>query len=336
MDPITQGVVGAAVTQTAVNKRELAKAALVGAIGGMAPDLDVFIRSSTDPLLALEFHRHFTHAFAFIPVGGLLCALVLYPLFSRWSKTPFYKLYAWATLGYATHALLDVCTSYGTQVFWPFSNYRMSIDIISVIDPLFTIPLLVCTVLAVVLKSKHSLSIGLVWAACYLSFGAYQHSRAIQAGQALANSRGHEVLRLHAKPSFANLFVWKTIYEAKNTFYVDAVRVVLGGTKVWEGEARPKLNIETDLSWVDIESQYAKDLERFSWFSDGYVALDESNPNRVVDIRYSLLPNEIKALWGIELNSEAALDEHVVYFSSHERAAESSEKLMNMIFNAQK
>src|SRR5690606_29471703 len=46
----------------------------LGALGGMAPDLDVIIRSASDPLLALEYHRHFTHSLAFIPIGGLLVA----------------------------------------------------------------------------------------------------------------------------------------------------------------------------------------------------------------------------------------------------------------------
>ena len=57
MDPVSQGVVGAAFAQTAARRGQLATVAWYGALGGMAPDLDVLFQSPTDPLLFLEFHR---------------------------------------------------------------------------------------------------------------------------------------------------------------------------------------------------------------------------------------------------------------------------------------
>ncbi len=79
MDPVTQGVLGAVVTQVKVPREQLLQGACIGALAGMAPDLDVLIRSATDPLLAIEFHRHFTHSLLFIPIGALICSLVFYP-----------------------------------------------------------------------------------------------------------------------------------------------------------------------------------------------------------------------------------------------------------------
>jgi len=75
MDPFTQGIVGGLAAQSAAGRVQLVKAAAIGALGGMAPDLDIFIASSHDPLLYLEFHRHFTHSLLFIPIGGMLCGL---------------------------------------------------------------------------------------------------------------------------------------------------------------------------------------------------------------------------------------------------------------------
>ena len=83
MDPLTQGTLGAALPVAVAPRREAAVAAGLGCLAGMAPDLDVLIRSAEDPLLFLEYHRHFTHALVFIPIGGLLCALVLHGLFAR-------------------------------------------------------------------------------------------------------------------------------------------------------------------------------------------------------------------------------------------------------------
>ena len=57
MDPVSQGVVGAAFAQTAAKRTTLATVAWYGALGGVAPDLDVLFQSSTDPLLFLELHR---------------------------------------------------------------------------------------------------------------------------------------------------------------------------------------------------------------------------------------------------------------------------------------
>ena len=75
MDPLTQGALGAALPQATRNKGQIGIAGLLGFASGMAADLDFLIRSDTDPLMFLVYHRQFTHSLVFIPVGGLLCAL---------------------------------------------------------------------------------------------------------------------------------------------------------------------------------------------------------------------------------------------------------------------
>ena len=84
MDPITQGVLGASLPQSAARRSEVAIAGLLGFLAGMSADLDVLIRSSADPLLFLEYHRQFTHSLVFIPVGGLICSLILYFLIDHY------------------------------------------------------------------------------------------------------------------------------------------------------------------------------------------------------------------------------------------------------------
>ena len=68
MDPLTQGVVGAALPQATRRKTQVGIAGAFGFVAGMAADLDVLIRSETDPLLFLEYHRQFTHSLIFVPV----------------------------------------------------------------------------------------------------------------------------------------------------------------------------------------------------------------------------------------------------------------------------
>ena len=76
MDPITQGIFGGVFAQTLVNKKKIFYGSIVGVISGLAPDLDVLIRSETDPLLSLEYHRQFSHSLIFIPIGALFVSLI--------------------------------------------------------------------------------------------------------------------------------------------------------------------------------------------------------------------------------------------------------------------
>jgi inner membrane protein len=313
MDPLTQGALGASLPQaTAGGRRHAAVAGLLGFLAGMAADLDVLIRSDTDPLLFLEYHRQFSHSLLFVPVGGLICALVLHGLLAKRRGLAFRQSWLFCTLGYATHALLDACTTYGTMLFWPFSDARIAWNTISIIDPLFTVPLLVAVVLAGRRGRPAFAQVGLAWACAYMALGLWQRNEAVAMGYALAAERGHQPLRLEAKPSFANILVWKIVYETGEEFYVDAVRAGLA-PRVYPGDSVQKLDIDRDLPWLDRDSQQARDIERFRWFSNGYVARDPLFENRVIDVRYSIIPNEVAPLWSIELRPGASSEEHVAY-----------------------
>lgn len=332
MDPITQGAFGAVFAQLQGKKRTLAQAAIIGGLAGMAPDLDILIRSSQDPLIALEYHRHFTHSLLFIPFGGLIVSAFLHPLLGRRFGVSFLQTLIWCIIGFSTHALLDSCTSYGTQLLWPLSAVRFAWDTISVIDPLVTLPLLTMVILGAVKKRRRYTFIGIAWLALYFSLSTFQHQRALDEGQKLASSRGIEVLKIEAKPSFANILVWKIITSTKESFYIDAIKIGWGEPIIWEGESVKKLSIERDLPWLDRSSQQAKDIERFRWFSKGYLALDKNNPHKIGDIRYSLVPHHINPLWGIELSPTATKTQHIEYYNARGDSKNASKQLLQMIF----
>ena len=86
MDPISQGALGAALPQGVSRKETIKTTTWLGVLSGMAPDIDVVIRSSSNPILFLEYHRQFTHALAFIPFGALICAAIFLPLVSTSSQ----------------------------------------------------------------------------------------------------------------------------------------------------------------------------------------------------------------------------------------------------------
>ena len=332
MDPLSQGVIGAVAAQQKTTKNHFVIATILGFLSGMSADLDIFIRSSNDPLLYLEFHRQFTHSLIFIPIGGFLCAIFFYYLFLRNKDITFKQTYIYSTLGYATHGLLDSCTTYGTQLLWPFTDDRVAWNTISIIDPLFTIPLLSLITLAVIKKKKIVSYLALFWVIFYSIFGLIQKERAEAIGNELAISRGHDVVNVVAKPSFANLIVWKIIYTTKDSYYIDAVRLGLE-ENIIKGVRIDKLNIHKSFPWLDLQSQQARDIKRFSWFSNGYLALSETYPNRIIDIRYSTLPNEGDGLWGIELRPDANQNDHVVTISNRRSDIKTYKKLWKMISN---
>lgn len=330
MDPLTQGVLGAAAPQSTAARKHLVSAGILGMLAGMAADLDVLIRSSEDPLLFLEFHRQFTHSLIFIPVGGLLCGLILHYLLGRRRGLHLRQSLVYCTLGYATHALLDTCTTYGTMLWWPFSNTRFAWNTVSVVDPLFTLPVLVLVVIAAWRRNPWCARAALLWAVVYPGMGLVQRDRAAEAGWELAAQRGHTPLRLEAKPSFGNLLLWKLVYETGDRYYVDAVRAGVS-TQVYPGDSVQKLVIARDLPWLQPQSQQARDLERFRWFSNGYIAKDPAHDFTIIDIRYSIVPNRASGLWSIEMSPLAKSAQHVTYQARRDTSAETLQIFGDML-----
>ena len=302
MDPISQGVLGAIAATCCAKKENLRLATLVGWAGGMLADADVLIRSTEDPLLNIEYHRHFTHSLAFIPIGGLVCATLFWPFLRR--HCPWPRLWLFATAGYATAGLLDACTSYGTQLLWPFSNARISWSIISIIDPLFTLPLLGLCLAAFFRRRPLYPVIAATFACSYLAFGYLQNQRALEALQQLAAERGHHsITQATVKPSIANLVLWRGIYRYEDRFYVDAIRVApLSPPRIYAGTATPALEADELAHSLPPDSPLLHDLQRFAHFSDHYLAQSPSDPEILSDLRYAMIPNSLEPLWGIRFD----------------------------------
>ena len=82
-----------------------------------------------------------------------------------------------------------------------------------------------------------------------------------------------------------------------------------------------------------MDSQQARDIERFRWFSDGFVALHPQNPKQIIDVRYSMVPDEIDPLWMIELDPKKDAKDHVDYIHQHNRVKEKEVKLWDMLLD---
>ncbi len=329
MDIVTQGLLGGALAQAGSRQRHARLAALVGFGAGLLADSDAFIKSASDPLLTLEFHRHFTHALVFIPVGAAIAAALLWPFLRR--RLSFAWIYLYAFLGYATSGFLDACTSYGTHLLWPFTEERIAWSIISIFDPVFSLTLIAAIVYGAVRRRPAAARVGIALAAAYLGLGLVQHQRAEQAAGELAAARGHAAGRLVVKPTMGNLLLWRSIHESGGAFHVDAIRIgAAGPARIYPGRSAPVFQVERDLPQVPRDSVLYDDIQRFMAFSEGYVVADPRRPGELGDVRYAMLPNAISPLWGIRFDS-AAPQRHAEFVTHRVLSASTREAFLAML-----
>lgn len=308
MDPLSQAVTGAAAAAIFARKSQLRPVLVAGGLSGLAADLDIFIRSNTDPLLALEYHRHFTHALPFAPLGALLCALVF--LLIPWvrNRLDFGCLYLCCLLGYTSHGLLDACTGYGTRLWWPFSDYRESWNIIAVIDPFYTLPALLLLALGLLLHCRRCVGMAMVWMLAYLGLGVWQEARVYQLAESYLQTRQITAEKLTVRPTIGNLWVWRVLYadpadERWHSFALHA--------PFWGGEPRLHRGESAEIyrderhAYLPESSSARRDIERFRYFSDGYLSwhpLPGGRSGTIADARYSMLPQLTqRPLWGIQI-----------------------------------
>lgn len=330
MDLLTQGLLGSAMAQSGAQQKEVRLATGIGFFSGLLADADILIQSSNDPLLNIEFHRHFTHSIFFIPFGALIAALLLWPFVRK--RLAFRRIYLFAFLGYLFSGVLDAFTSYGTHILWPLDESRVAFNIISVVDPVFTAILIFAVLYAFVKYTKLAARTGLMLAVLYLVFGWTQLQRAEAVAQTLANERGHVIESLLVKPTLANLVLWRSIYQVNGRLYVDAIRVgVFSEPHVYEGESIEKFVMERDMAGLSETSLLAKDISRFTNFSAGLVAIQPEHPNVLIDVRYSNLPTTVAPLWAIEMDRENS-DKHAKYVLFRDSSKITREKFLSLLF----
>ena len=304
MDLVTQGIVGAAMASSAAPAEEHRRAALIGLGAGLLPDADTLIRSTEDPLLVLEYHRHFTHALVMVPIVALVAAavfwLIVRRLFDEW-RVPFGRTYGYALLGTSLAGVLDACTNYGTHLWWPFLDAPVAWSIISILDPAFTLLLAVPLGVGLVRRQRQVVRWGLALAAGYLLLGLVQHQRAEAVAQEWARERGHATARLIVKPTIANLVLWRALTITEDRVFADAVRVGIGSSRTYPGTSAPLFDADS----VEAPAAVERDVQRFVHFADGVVVRHPERPRVIGDARFSMLPTTLTPLWGLAVDPSA-------------------------------
>jgi len=171
MDSLTQLTFGAACGEAVLGKKIGRRALVWGAVLGTLPDLDVFIPLG-GPVNDFVYHRGFSHSIILLALLSPMIAWLIAKLhpdtkryYGRWVLLSFLVLEA--------SVLLDLLTIYGTQIFWPFNTTPMAVPILFIIDPLFTLPVLIGVLSALMFKDRRGLGhrlnmVGLVLSLTYL------------------------------------------------------------------------------------------------------------------------------------------------------------------------
>jgi inner membrane protein len=302
MDTITQGVLGAAAAQSALSRRLPRGAGLIGAVGGMAADLDVLIFSFSDPTVGWTFHRHFTHSLIFIPVGGLIAALPF--LFMKRFKDHKREVILAAIIGYATHGLLDTFTSYGTQLLWPFTNLRVAWDWMAIVDPVYTIPLWIGVIWTARTRDPRAVRATLLLTSLYILFGGWQHHRAVEMQKNLTAMRGHNIEYSRVMPAPGWLTFWRSLYVSNGRIYVDGVATRwFGSTLALEGGSVDVTTFNELPASAQSNAESRRRFEVFNWFAGGLVAPIEGGQSAYGDMRITAAVESLIPLWGLQFDS---------------------------------
>lgn len=265
MDSITQAILGAAIGKVCLGRKIGNKSIIIGAAVATIPDLDIIVLPFLDPLERLSMHRGFSHSILF----SLLMALLLTYLFKRMKTTrefTFFRLliFSWITL--ITHMLLDGFTSYGTLLFLPFSDYRFGFDSINVVDPIYTLPMLIGLILSVTKKRKSRLikyanEIGIILSSLYLvTTLVIKHDVNQKFTKALMAQNVH-FTKIHSQPVGIASLRWYGLGRTQDGFY-------MGDYSYTEGnEIQYTFFPSGDSLLVGLDSHTA---DRMKWFAKDF------------------------------------------------------------------
>ena len=285
VDSLTQLTLGAAVGEATLGHRIGNKALYWGAALGTLPDLDVLLNPFISNVTALGIHRGLTHSIAFWGLGALLVGTLLHRLYRR-EAVPWAQWTLMAGLVLSTHALLDAFTTYGTQLLFPITNYPVIFGTIFIIDPVFTLPLLVGIGVAWRRAPRSRIRYwanmtGLLISTTYLMLTIPSKMLAQQAFSVGYEQAGIPVERTFTKPTAFNNVLWQSVGETEDAFYVGSYSH-FDGRAPTSFERIPKRHGLLD----DLPDTQA--LKRLRWFSRGYytVSQDSNGTLYVHDLRF--------------------------------------------------
>ncbi len=274
MDSLTQLTLGAAVGEATLGRKIGNKAALWGAGFGTLPDLDVIINPFVAEITSLAFHRGLSHSVFVVILAAPLLAGILQRVHSE-SDAGWRDWCTMIGLVLGTHIVLDMLTSYGTQVFAPISDARVAVPSVFIIDPMYTVPLAVGLLVAFRWKPSDAarrranfIGLGLSTAYLCLTLGVKLHVEQVFSSSLEAQGKPHT--EVFTQPTPFNIILWSGLVQE-------------GQRGTWVGQYS-LLDPDDDIrfSFIPKNRELLKGhvddpaVETLEWFSKGYYSVSES------------------------------------------------------------
>ncbi len=313
MDSLSQIALGAAVSVATMGRHTAVwKAALWGGVAGTLPDLDVLIDHG-DAIRNMVLHRAETHAPFWLSLFSLPFAITVARLHGEWAHWRRWWLAIWLAL--VTHPLLDVMTVYGTQLALPFSDYPYAVGSVFIIDPLYTLPLLIGAGWALATREKdqgmglvsrrgmRANIIGLALSTAYLGWGVIAQQQVTRVTTATLAVQGIAAEHVLVTPSAFNSLLWRVVVISGDT-YLEGFHSLLDQPS----GAMPAISFERYPRGNALATELQRDLaiRRIRDFSKGFYALRADGARvRITDLRMGQEPNYIFSFAVAERHSPA-------------------------------
>ena len=288
MDSFTQIALGIAIAEVCAGKKLKNKTVLYGAVLGTIPDLDVVVGLLLNPVDAILLHRGISHSlFLFLFLSPILGWII-----SKIEKDKINFVHAtnmafWCLF---THVLLDLFTSWGTQILWPL-DYRFALKTIFVIDPLYTIPLVISLIMVwktkdIILRKKYIIR-GLLISSSYLLLSCFIKVYALnQFEKALTKQRIH-YSEIIVKPTAFNLILWNANVATFDNY-------LLGNYSIFDTQP---ISFTAYRKNKILESQLNgnSDFDKLKKASEGWYIISQKNQSFYFnDLRFGLLNDDSK------------------------------------------
>jgi len=284
MDSLSQFVLGAAIGEVVLGKKIGNKALLWGALAGTIPDLDILATPFLDQLNKIAFHRGISHSFFGIAIAAPFIAWLVH----KWYKGELASYFDWLKLffwGMITHPMLDTFTTYGTQLWQPFSDRREALCSIFVADPIYTVPLIVSFILVWRLhrQSKRRRWINfaaLAFSTGYLLFTVFNHNNVINEFTKTAEAKNLHYQKVFASPTPLNNILWFGFVEVEDGYH-------LGMYSVFDSQEFIDLTFYPRNEHLLGEVGDSRIVETLKWFSNDSYVVSKTNDKIIFhDIRF--------------------------------------------------
>jgi len=295
LDSLTHIAVGSAIGMAVMGPRiPRWKSAMWGAVCATLPDLDTFIPHG-DPIRDMTYHRAESHSLFYLTLASPLIAWLIWRM--QPAAAPFQRWWLLVFLALIFHPLLDLMTIYGTQLGLPFTDYPFGIGSIFIIDPLFSLPVMVGAIVALSWRSERALrwnAVGMTLSALYLAwtFVAQQYVTSIVRDSLRAQHIHAE--RVEVDPTAFNTVLWRVTVMTPQS-YLEGYYSLLDRDR--------NIAFRAHARGADLYELVRGDwnVARMAWFTRGFFKMEQRG-NRVfiTDLRLGMEPNYGFTFWVFE------------------------------------